>query len=333
MNIILLANLGVSSQRGVSRTDVIKGEENTLKMGVQFMQNVKDRVDFCYDSKAPSIVIEVKAYKDGYENIRKREGRIRAVTEITKDNLSYCKELTKLVNEFRHLDRIKGGLAVSESEFMATTDLKEAKPLTQVIYSNVNEVVEQGQYIFDCFWSLAIPAAQRIKEIEKGTRREFIQTIRDPREIQEIAFSLIKSATEEIMIIFSTANIFYHQEKEGMVQLLKEVAARDPHIKIRILVRIDKQVKKAVQKLREKNDNYSTDDQLQINTRVLKKSLKTKLTLLIVDKSFSLAIETKDTTKKSSYEAIGMASYSNSDSTVLSFASIFENIWIQAQGV
>ena len=38
-------------------------------------------------------------------------------------------------------------MAVSESEYMATTGTAGAKPLTQVIYSNVKEVVEQGQYI------------------------------------------------------------------------------------------------------------------------------------------------------------------------------------------
>jgi hypothetical protein len=41
---------------------------------------------------------------------------------------------------------------------MATTELKEAMPLTQVIYSDSSEVVEQMQYIFDTFWYRAIPA-------------------------------------------------------------------------------------------------------------------------------------------------------------------------------
>ena len=150
------------------------------------MQNIKDRMDLCYDSKAPSIVIEVKAYKDGYEDIRRRGAKIRAVTEITKDNLCYCKELAKLVNEFRHLDTIKGGLAVSESEFMATTVLKEAKPLTQVIYSNVNEVVEQGQYIFDCFWSLAIPAVQRIKKLRKERSENLYRQLEIPRKYKRL---------------------------------------------------------------------------------------------------------------------------------------------------
>ncbi|MFZ0740944.1 MAG: HAMP domain-containing sensor histidine kinase, partial [Nitrososphaeraceae archaeon] len=68
----------------------------------------------------------------------------------------------------RHLDGVKGGIAINDSEYMATTVLQEAKPLTQVIYSNVKEVVEQGQYIFDTLWNVAIPAEQKIREIEEG---------------------------------------------------------------------------------------------------------------------------------------------------------------------
>jgi two-component system, OmpR family, sensor histidine kinase VicK len=44
---------------------------------------------------------------------------------------------------------------------MATTVLEEAKPLTQVIYSNVKEVVEQGQYIFDTLWNASIAAEKK----------------------------------------------------------------------------------------------------------------------------------------------------------------------------
>jgi hypothetical protein len=40
-----------------------------------------------------------------------------------------------------------------------------SKPPTQVIYSNVKEVVEKGQYIFDTLWNAAIPAEKKIREI------------------------------------------------------------------------------------------------------------------------------------------------------------------------
>ncbi len=91
-------------------------------------------MDIFFDKKAPSIVVDVKEYRKGYKNIRKRGGRIRAFTEITNENLHHCKELMNLVDELRHLDGVRGGIAISESEYMATTVLEEGAPLTEVIY-------------------------------------------------------------------------------------------------------------------------------------------------------------------------------------------------------
>jgi hypothetical protein len=52
---------------------------------------------------------------------------------------------------------------------------------------------------------------------------------------------------------------------------------------------------------------------------------------MIVDQKSSLTVELKDDTRESSDEAIGLATYSNSEATVFSYASIFENLWIQTQ--
>lgn len=152
----------------LNKSEILYGVENAVGRGVYFMSNVKQKMDIFFDHHAPSIVVEIREYRDGYIDIRKRGGKIRAFTEITKDNVKHCKELIKIVDELRHLDGVKGGIAINDSEYMATTVLQEAKPLTQVIYSNVKEVVEQGQYIFDTLWNVAIPAEQKIREIEEG---------------------------------------------------------------------------------------------------------------------------------------------------------------------
>ena len=70
------------------------------------MSNVKRRMDIYFDYRAPSIVVEIPEYKNGYIEIRKRGGKIRAFTEITKDNIHYCKQLIKLVDELRHLNGV-----------------------------------------------------------------------------------------------------------------------------------------------------------------------------------------------------------------------------------
>lgn len=91
----------------------------------------------------------------------------RYITEINRDNLPYCKELMK-IGELRHLDNIKRNFGVSESEYIASTMLEEAKPVSEFIYSNVKATLEQQKYVFETLWDKAIPAEQKIREIEEG---------------------------------------------------------------------------------------------------------------------------------------------------------------------
>jgi len=61
----------------------------------------------------------------------------RYVTEITKDNLTYCKEMLKFA-EIRHLDGVKGNFEVSdEKEYVDAATLKEPEQeqsIPQLIY-------------------------------------------------------------------------------------------------------------------------------------------------------------------------------------------------------
>ncbi|HYV51657.1 MAG TPA: hypothetical protein VE971_00030 [Candidatus Eisenbacteria bacterium] len=300
-----------------SITEVLYGTENAVARGIEFMKNVKERMDICFDSKAPSIVVEIDMYRNGYEDIRNRGGKIRAFTEITNDNIHHIKELLKIVDELRHLDGMKGGIAVSETECMATTILQEATPLTQVIYSNNRAFVEQMQYIFDVFWHRAIPARQRIKEIEEGIKREFIETIQDPADVKTLVFKLMDSATHEISAIFPTVKTFERYQHEGVVQFLSEVATQR-NISVRVLSAKDTDSKRQNQKL---------------NIRYLKEppTLQSRVITIIIDNELSLTIELKDDTKHCSSEAIGLATYSNSEATVLSYESIFEILWIESE--
>ena len=157
------------------RTQIFYGVEKALSFGKKFMDNAKVKMDITFDHHAPSIVIKIPLYYEGYRDILKRGGKIRCITEITKNNVEYCKKLLDIVSELRHLDGLKGGIAINESEYMATTILKEEQPLTEVIYSNAKEVVSQGQYIFDTFWNNAIPAIKKIKEIEEGIEMNLLK--------------------------------------------------------------------------------------------------------------------------------------------------------------
>jgi signal transduction histidine kinase len=315
------------------------------------MDNVKERMDIFFDKEAPSIVIDVKEYRTGYNNIRKRGGKIRAFTEITRENLQHCKELMKLVDELRHLDGVRGGIAISETEYMATTVLQESAPLTEVIYSSIKEVVEQGQYIFDTLWSTAAPAEQKIKELEEGVERPVIQVITDTHTSISRAFDLISSARHEILIMFASAKTFLLAADAYTLNHYQKALQRG--INLTILVPVYEDSKKGINWASNEGYVYDDDDDdedpddkhnnnrsVNVNEQVNKirkkipnanlivtdKSSNTKITIMVIDNSKSMIWELKDDTLKDPYRAGGIATYSNIPSVASSYASIIQII-------
>ena len=196
------------------------------------------------------------------------------------------------------------------------------------VYGNkFSELLGLEQYISDPFWNKVIPSEQEISEIEKEATAKsedtILQIIRDPIEVQKLGFELIRSANEEVLIIFSTANAFHRQERIGGIQLLREVIPTKRELNIRILTPSDERIKETSSELQHQLK--------KVEVRHVEESLQTKVTVLVVDRKYSLAIELKDDTKDSVHEAIGLATYSNSKSTVISYVSIFESLWKQVE--
>ena len=184
---------------------------------------------------------------------------------------------------------------------------------------------QQQQFISDPFWNKAIPTEEEIREIGKETgldKPDILQLIRDPVKIQKIAFEIGMAARDEILIIYSTANAFYHQMKLGTIQSLKEVV-EERGVKTRILTPKEPLIEKTVQMLKRQNRN--------IEIRYSEPGLQTQVTILVVDRKASLVVELKDDTTGSSYEAMGLGAYSNRKATVLSYISIFESVWKQTE--
>jgi hypothetical protein len=297
------------------KSEIIYGVENAVGRGIYFMSNVKDKMDICFDHRAPSIVLENEEYSNGYTDIRKRGGKIRAYTEITKDNIHYCKKLMKLVDELRHLDGVKGGIAVSEREYMATTVLEETKPLTQVIYSNVKEVVEQGQYIFDTLWNQAISAEQRIREIEEGIEPEFFEVITDPNKSSQILLDLAKSVKEEALLLLPNDKAMVRVERLGVIDYMIK-ASQENGAAIKIICPLSEEISKITKRISEQ----------AADIKILNGN-NSQTGMFIVDSTNFLRAELKEPKAEEFSEAIGFTVYSNSRRSVDSFKSVFELLW------
>jgi hypothetical protein len=168
----------------------------------------------------------------------------------------------------------------------------------------------------------ALPAKQRVIEIAKGMETEFIETIRDPLRTKSLILDLADSAVYEIAVLFSTRNSFITAEREGILDRIAQASKRG--VKVKILVMRDETVKViSDSKLK------APYDDIQVN--YLQQFLPTKITTFIIDQSKSLTMEVNDDTKDNLQDAVGLSTYSNSESTVFSNGSIFESLWIQSE--
>ena len=90
----------------VERTQVIYGSDNILKNTLEKFSKIRNTIDSCIDAKAPATLVSKDLPLYSVLNQAKNRGvKLRYITEIIEENISYCKELMKYA-ELRHLDGI-----------------------------------------------------------------------------------------------------------------------------------------------------------------------------------------------------------------------------------
>src|SRR5215216_1687822 len=301
------------------RTEMLIGPEVTTNQAREFFSHVYKKLDGCASSAAPTIAMTI--FRDAYKSMKSRGIKIRWVTDITKDNLTHCKDLMQYA-EVRHISSLNGNFAVSETEYIAAATIKEGLPIPKLIYSNSKEMVEQHQYLFLALWDKGVPAEHRIREIEQGVEPQRIAVIYDARQALELYQSLIMSAEKEIKIVFPTTNALIRQDKAGILFLLQEAAAAVKKCQVKVLMPNDELIRNFIP-----TNNNSNN----ISTRFIDHEEGGKATILIVDNKVSLVMELKDDSKETFHEAIGLSTYSNSKAGVLSYVSMFESLWKQTE--
>lgn len=325
----------IEENRGIEKTEVLYGSEDTINAIMQFQRRTIKKWDVCVGSTMPSISMEAKL-KQGYLDAWSRGVKIRYVTEITRDNLDYCKEIMK-VGALRHLDEVKGSFAVSESEYVAgIKDKRNSASFEHLVYSNAHELVAQQQYVFESFWHNAIPAEQKIRELEEGVDIEKTEIIHNPSITKKSYINLVESAEDEVLLIFPSVNAFHRVHSIGIIEkLLEKASSSRNHVRIRVITPSDSFVNSISQKAA---DNYEISKKKEdeqedfFNIRsIVDPTSDIKITSLVVDRKASLVIELKDDSKKNFVDAIGSSTYSTSKPTVLSYISIFENLWRQIE--
>ena len=146
-------------------------------------------------------------------------------------------------------------------------------------------------------------------------REQSIQILSNVPRIKYLYLSLLRNSKKEVLLIFPTTNAVRREERVGVFSELRQASQRG--VTVRLLTPVDDFVSPLLDGLRTAG----------IIVRQIESPAETKFKLLIIDRKVSLVIETRDDTKGTFEQAIGLATFSNSKPTVMPYVTIFESFW------
>src|SRR5215469_5259484 len=311
MNPSMTANI---KKTDAERIEVLHDTEIIIKTYLHILHNANRRWDYFADVKSLSVVpLGFKAIRKAILEARARGTRLRFITEITQESISYIKEFIEIA-ELRHLDGVKGNFGVSDSEYIAisTTDTTAEKSVSttttipRAVYTNVIEDIQQQQYVFEILWNKATPAEQRIREIEH------VETVA-LKDISEIAKRIEKNieSSNEIKIASNPGGLeLIYDNFLGSYKKVLDRYRRGEHKGIRFITTINKD-----------NQGLAT---LLLNEGVQIRHTKnlTPLSFCISNREFLATVE-----KMEGGKMISSLLVSNEPIYIDHYNSLFEQLW------
>ena len=303
-------------------TQVWEGVENTVGKSLDVLYQLQKSCDQCVDRNAASVILTTEPIMQAYFDLKRRGIRVRFITEITRENIEYCREIMKIA-DVRHLDGISGNFTIADgTDYAGVATTQEAQPITQLLVSNVRAFVQQQQYFFEMLWRKAISSEDRIREMEEGVAPEFIEVISDKNHVVKLLLKLVREAKKEIMVILPNTNAVERVDKMGLWHEL--IAASKNGIKISVICPFA--------------DSSNNATAAAIINNLQKESIvefiageETQSGIVIVDSSRFIAAELVNPLSDTFQGAIGMSLYSNNNRIASLLSSFFESLWKEAE--
>jgi two-component system sensor histidine kinase VicK len=280
---------------------------------LQIFSNAQYRIDICGNSKFPSKVLSFNSVNDLIlDTCKRKSARQRYIFEITKENINYCKSLMNVI-ELRHLEENEANFAVNEIECLSFVTMQKGS--LQATYSNIAEIVEQQQSVFEALWNNAIPAENRIMEIENDIEPEFVEVISDRKKATEVYIDLAKSVEKEALVLFANSKAMIRADRLGVLDCLIN-ASKNKGALVKIISPMTEENSQIVEQTCEKAPD------IQILNGGSSHS-----GLLVVDNARFIRFGLKEPKAEVFSEAIGFVEYSNSKVGIYSSRSFFELLW------
>ncbi len=243
------------------------------------------------------------------------------VTEVSRENLEVMRAASRLM-DVRHIAGLKGNSwAVTQDDYVSSLAVGEFKASIPIIFSNAKPLVGEHQSIFDALWVRGEPLEERIEAVKAGTDLPEMEIIRDASHAKELYLSLARGAREEVLILFPTSSAFRRDDGIGIIKSLEGRAAKG--VRVRLLVPVDPQVLGRLPP-RQSSSGLTYRSVMTAGTQ-------DTVTVLVVDRSASLAIDERDPSKERFEDAFGSAILATREPRVRQNVRMFDRIWKETE--
>jgi hypothetical protein len=188
-----------------AQIEIQHASEDIAKLPLEIISNIKETFDCSIDLDEVALITENEKLWNAIKGLKDKGIRVRFVTALNEGNISFCRQMMKCGEVF-HYDKIKGNFQIADginySNYIIENKGEEARRRKQeqkLFHTNTKSFVDIQQYLFNNLCNNAISAKEKIKEIGRGTRSEFADTINEPSEIRKIVTNLLMSAKDEIL--------------------------------------------------------------------------------------------------------------------------------------
>ena len=142
-------------------TEVLYGNDNIQRRVLEEFSQVKEELDGCVEHSEVAMNVRIDAIWNGFVQLKKKGVRLRAVVEVTADNMSHVKKLMELF-EVKHLTGVRSTFGIIDRKRCLLHSIShEDQPLSHAIITNAKALVEAQQFLFETLWNNAIPLKKR----------------------------------------------------------------------------------------------------------------------------------------------------------------------------
>ena len=234
----------IEKGKPITETRIIPGLDNAL-LAVNEI-NVRAKKEVCHVSNEWTFERLSQMNILNAEKELSKKIKFRYLVTITKNNIDSVKKVMKYA-EVRHADIIPLRMRIADDNECVMRYGGEDKVIDTIyVRSNVKEYVKTLKDYFEKSWEDAVPAEEKIKEIEEGIVPEEVKYLRGRENLYSLAPKLILNAKKDIIFMATEAGIIRMYSHLG--KFIEKASKKG--VRIRFITQITDQNREIIKKFK-----------------------------------------------------------------------------------